>query len=361
MKPTDNLPSKAFATPPAIAGGLKPPSLSDIIRTKVSNVLTGKKADDFITAVISLTNQDPKLKKCDNTSLAAAALQAQSLNLALHKSLGQAFIVPYEDRKNKRLMATFQLGYKGYIQLAIRSGYYRKINVLAIKEGELKHYDPLTEDIEVELMDDAADREDAPSVGYYCMFEYLNGFRKTMYWSKKKMEAHALRYSKAYVSDKKNRWDNSFWTKDFDAMALKTMLRQILSKWGVMSVELQTAYDKDYRVMTEGGAGEDIVDAEFTDALDDSADATPDDLNAILGQGDSVVEGEFEVPAADQPPVTAGKPSEPKSAAPPPPEEPELPYSPTPSTVPCPNRNDKPVDEMDCAGCKHREGCLSWA
>lgn len=336
MKPTDNLPTKSNAAPPAIANGSRPTPLSDMIRTKIGNVLTGKKADDFITAVISLTNQDPALKECDNTSLVAAALQAQSLNLALHKSLGQAFIVPYKDNKNRRVMATFQLGYKGYIQLAIRSGYYRKINVLAIKEGELKLYDPLTEDIIVQLMDDAVDREEAPTVGYYCMFEYLNGFRKTMYWSKKKMEAHALRFSQAYKSDRSKGWNNSFWTKDFDAMALKTMLRQILSKWGVMSVELQNAYAADYRVMTESGPNGEIVDAEFTEAMDDSP-AAQDDLNAVLA-ADNVIEAEA-APAS----------------------EPEEPYTPASATVPCPNQNDKQVNEDDCATCKHRQGCPSWA
>lgn len=278
---TQNLPAKSNG---AITERAKPVPLSDMIRNKIGNVLTGKKADDFITAVISLTNQDPALKECDNTSLVAAALQAQSLNLALHKSLGQAFVVPYKDNKRGRTMATFQLGYKGYIQLAIRSGYYRKINVLAVKEGELKHYDPLTEDIAVELIDDAAARENATTLGYYCMFEYLNGFRKTMYWSKGKMESHALRYSQAYKSDKNKGWSNSFWTKDFDAMALKTMLRQILSKWGVMSVELQNAYENDYRVMAE--------DIEFSDAMDNTPEPTTDDLNKAL-EDDGAIEGEF--------------------------------------------------------------------
>lgn len=98
--------------------------------------------------------------------------------------------------------AQFQLGYKGYIQLAIRSGQYKKLNVLAIKDGELVRFDPLNEEIEVNLIDDEEVREEAKTIGYYAMFEYTNGFRKAMYWSKKKMEAHALKYSKGYAAKK---------------------------------------------------------------------------------------------------------------------------------------------------------------
>ena len=148
-------------------------------------------------------------------------------------------------------VAQFQIGYKGYIQLAIRSGQYKKLNVLAIKEGELKKYDPLNEEIEVELMDNEEEREKAETIGYYAMFEYLNGFRKTLYWSKAKMEAHALKYSMGYRAKK----GYTFWEKDFDGMAYKTMLRQLISKWGIMSVDLtmQKALESDMAVINDNG------------------------------------------------------------------------------------------------------------
>lgn len=139
---------------------------------------------------------------------------------------------------------------KGYIQLAIRSGQYKKLNVLAIKEGELVKYDPLNEEIVVNLIEDEEARENAPTVGYYASFEYTNGFRKSLYWSKKRMESHALKYSKGYAAKK----GYTFWEKDFDAMAYKTMLRQLISKWGIMSIDMQRAIEGDMSVISENGA-----------------------------------------------------------------------------------------------------------
>ena len=125
--------------------------------------------------------------------------------------------------------------------MALRSGYYKRLNVMAVKQGELVTWNPLTEEITLNLMDDELARENAPSVGYVASFEYLNGFSKTIYWSREKMEAHALRYSKGYAAKK----GYTFWEKDFDAMAYKTMLRQLISKWGVMSIDLQSAFEAD--------------------------------------------------------------------------------------------------------------------
>jgi len=157
-------------------------------------------------------------------------------------------MVPFNDKERGKV-AQFQLGYKGYIQLAIRSGQYKKLNVLAIKEGELIRFDPLNEEIEVKLIEDEEAREAAPTIGYYAMFEYTNGFKKAIYWSKKKMEAHALKYSKGYQAKK----GFTFWEKDFDGMAYKTMLRQLISKWGIMSIDLMSAMDADMAVINEDG------------------------------------------------------------------------------------------------------------
>lgn len=123
---------------------------------------------------------------------------------------------------------------------------------MAIKEGELISYDPLNEEIEVQLIDDELEREKAKTIGYYAMFEYTNGFRKTMYWSKEKMEAHALKYSRGYQAKK----GYTFWEKDFDGMAYKTMLRQLISKWGIMSIDMQIAIDKDMATINEDGSTE---------------------------------------------------------------------------------------------------------
>lgn len=262
-------------------------SFADGIRKYIGTSLVGKKADLFVADMVALVNQDPNLKKCDAISLVAAGLQAQVLNLSLNKNMGQAWVIPYNDNNNNRVLATFQIGYKGYLQLAMRSGFYKKINVLAIKETELIGFDPLNEEIEVSLIRDEMAREEARTIGYYTMFEYINGFRKVMYWTK--MAAHADRYSPAFslkattgnrakVSfadfeagnfNKQDAWKySSFWYKDFDSMAYKTMLRQLLTKWGIMSVEMQQAYEADMRVVEshENGVANlgDIVDAEYS-------------------------------------------------------------------------------------------------
>lgn len=214
---------------------------TDSIQKLINNTLgEPKKAQRFITAISSAVATNQALQECDGFSIINSALLGETLNLSPSPQLGQYYMVPYNDKK-KGKVATFQLGYKGYIQLAIRSGEYKRINVLLIKEGELINYDPLNEELEVNLMKDELARENAKTIGYYAMFELVNGFKKTMYWSKEKMEAHALKYSQGYKVKK----GYTFWEKDFDSMATKTMLRQLISKWGIMSIELQTAFESD--------------------------------------------------------------------------------------------------------------------
>lgn len=218
-----------------------------------------KKGARFVSSIVSAVNANPNLRECDNGSILSGALLGESLNLSPSPQLGNYYLVPFKD-KERGMVATFQLGYKGYIQLAIRSGQYKKLNVLAIKEGELIKYDPLNEEIEVQLIDDEEKREKAKTVGYYAMFEYNNGFRKTLYWSKAKMEKHALQYSKGYA--KKSGY--TFWEKDFDSMAFKTMLRQLISKWGIMSVEMQNAYESDMAYIKEDGTKEYVDNEDIT-------------------------------------------------------------------------------------------------
>lgn len=249
----------------------------DAVKKQINSVVGGKNGTRFISSIVSAVQTTPALQECTNPSILSAALLGEALNLSPSPQLGQFYMVPFDNKKKGCKEAQFQLGYKGYIQLAERSGYYKKLNVIAIKEGELIKYDPLNEEIEVELIEDDAIRENTPAMGYYAMFEYENGFRKTMYWSKQKMLAHAEKYSFAFAKNggakslalleqgkipEKDMWKySSFWFKDFDGMALKTMLRQIISKWGIMSIDLQTAVDKDMAVIHEDGSA-DYVEAE---------------------------------------------------------------------------------------------------
>ena len=221
----------------------------DAVKNQINNVIGGKDGQRFISAIISAVNTNPSLQDCTNQSILSGALLGESLKLSPSPQLGQYYLVPFNDNSRNLKVAQFQLGYKGYIQLAIRSGQYKKLNVLAIKEGELIRFDPLNEEIEVNLIQDEDEREAAKTIGYYAMFEYVNGFRKAIYWSKAKMEAHAMKYSNGYRAKK----GFTFWEKDFDAMAFKTMLRQLISKWGIMSIEMQTALDADMAVINEDG------------------------------------------------------------------------------------------------------------
>ncbi len=195
----------------------------------------------FVSAITSAVAINPALQDCAPDTILSGALLGNSLGLSPSPQLGQYYLVPFNNKDRGCKVAQFQLGYKGYVQLALRSGYYKRLNVMSLKPGELKRYDPFLEEIDIELMDDELARERAQSVGYVAMFEYNNGFRKVLYWSRQKMEAHALRYSQGYKAKK----GYTFWEKDFDAMAYKTMLRQIISKWGIMSIELQNAFEQD--------------------------------------------------------------------------------------------------------------------
>lgn len=223
--------------------------LGETVRRKVNEIVGSKKGDGFVTSIVANVSNNPALADCDHATILSAGMQGAALDLSCSPVLGHFYMVPFKDNKNNRTVAQFQIGYKGYIQLAIRSGQYRRINVISLKEGEMVSYNRLTEEIYTKLIDDDEQRERMPSVGYYAMFELMNGFIKTMYWSAQKMEAHAIRYSKGYQAKK----GYTFWEKDFDGMAFKTMLRQLLSKWGVMSVEMQQAFTADMGVIDQNG------------------------------------------------------------------------------------------------------------
>lgn len=254
----------------AVATQAQRPKFSVMISTPgyqkmINNTLRDpKKAQRFVASITSAVATNPALQECDPATILSGALLGESLNLSPSPQLGQYYLVPFNNTKKGCKDAQFQLGYKGYIQLALRSGYYKHLNVIAVKAGELVHFDPLTEEVEVNLNPDELARENSATVGYLAMFEYLNGFRKTIYWSREKMENHALRYSKGYAAKK----GYTFWEKDFDAMAFKTMLRQLISKWGVMSIDLQTAFEAD-AVAAEDGDYIQTPPAELPDPVQD--------------------------------------------------------------------------------------------
>lgn len=258
------------------------------VRDQINSIIGGKNGTRFITSIISAVNNNSELQKCSNPSILSAALMGESLNLSPSPMLGYYYFVPFND-KDKGKVAQFQIGYKGLIQLAIRSGQYKKLNVLAIKEGELEYFDPLNEEIKVNMMiNDWDAREKAETVGFYASFELVNGFKKAMYWSRAQMEAHAMQYSQSYRAKK----GYSFWEKDFSAMGCKTMLKQLLSKWGIMSTELVQAIDADETVINEDGTKnyvetEEIIDVPETKPAPEPAktEAPAEDPAAALFGG----------------------------------------------------------------------------
>ena len=230
---------------------------NDAVKNQINEVVGGKNGKRFISSIVSAVGNNPTLQECQNSSIVSAALLGESLNLSPSPQLGQYYMVPFKDNKTGTKVAQFQLGYKGYIQLALRSGQYKDLDVMVIKQGEYMGKDPETGKAKFQFIEDDDERETLPTIGYMAYFEYLNGFRKVVYWSKEKMMTHADTFSKAFSRQgyedlmagrvpEKDMWRySSFWYKNFDDMAKKTLLRHIISRWGIMSIEMTTALEHD--------------------------------------------------------------------------------------------------------------------
>lgn len=239
---------------------------SDMYKKLINNTLGDpKKATRFIASITSAVATNPALQECEPSSIVAGALVGEALELSPSSVLGEYYLVPFKNSKEGVTKAQMQIGYKGYLHLAIRSGQYKDIDVFEIHEGEFKGRDKETGKFKFEFIENEAERLSKPVIGYMGYFELLNGFRKTLYISKEEMEQHANTYSKAFNLEdykklqagqipEKDLWKySSFWYKNFDTMAFKTVLRQLISKWGIMSIQLQEAFTKDMAVMKDNG------------------------------------------------------------------------------------------------------------
>lgn len=205
--------------------------------------LLGKRAPQFISSVVSLVNADPNMQKVffeAPMTIIQAALKAATFDLPVDSGLGYAYIVPFNNSKknadgtwSKRSEAAFILGWKGMHQLALRTGSYKTINVTDVREGELKSYNRLTEEVEITFEEDEDKREALPIIGYVGYYRLVNGAEKTIYMTKKQIEKHEQKFRKGANMGKG-------WRDDWDAMARKTVYRQLIGKWGVMSIEYQT-------------------------------------------------------------------------------------------------------------------------
>lgn len=206
--------------------------------------LLGKRTPQFVSSIVSLVNADTNLQQVFREApitLVQAALKAATYDLPIEPSLGYAYIIPFnntvtDDRGNKtrRKEASFILGYKGMIQLALRTGVYKTINALDVRQGELKKFNRLTEEIEIDFIEDEIERDKMPIVGWVGYYKLMNGTEKTVYMSRAQAEAHEQ-------ENRKGQYMGKGWREDFDSMALKTVLRRLIGKWGVMSIDYQQA------------------------------------------------------------------------------------------------------------------------
>lgn len=264
-----------------------------------------KSAPTFVASVIDLYNGDSNLQLCEPKAVVMEALKAAVLKLPINKALGYAFIIPFnnsvKDEKGnwiKRMTPTFQMGYKGYIQLAMRTGQYRTINADVVYEGELRKVNKLTGEIAFD-----GEKKSDKVVGYFCYFELMNGFSKTLYMTVEQMADHAKRYSKGLkkettveglmnlanlpvATDSKT----VGWMGNFHGMAVKTVIRNLLSKYGYLSVEMQQAIQNDAEGDTEvrdalvvknGNAQAfDVTDTQYEDVtVSDSQQPDPADVD----------------------------------------------------------------------------------
>jgi recombination protein RecT len=204
---------------------------SPTVQEQFRNAL-GENSGMFVASLIDLYASDTYLQKCEPGKVVMEALKAATLKLPINKSLGFAYVIPYKNKAGQQ-EPQFQMGYKGLIQLAMRTGQYRYINADKVLEGELKRHDKMTGEIEL------GEPTGSKVIGYFAMIETVNGFRKVIFWTRDQVEAHAKRFSKAYNST------HSPWKTDFDAMALKTLLKSLLGKYGIMSIEMANAFSKD--------------------------------------------------------------------------------------------------------------------
>lgn len=238
----------------------------DAVKKRFQEVL-GKKAPQFMASIVNVVSASTQLKVCDANSIMAASFVAASFDLPIDSNLGFAALVPYKrtfkDKTGqwiKKDLAQFQMMYKGFIQLAIRTGQYEKMNCSEVYEDELLSYNPITGECQfVKDFSQTSQREAGDTekiVGYYGWFKLTSGFTKELFMSKKEVENHAKKYSQAYRYDLNDNKQSSKWTTDFDAMAKKTVIKMMLSKWGILSVEMQKAIVDDQKDFDENGEGE---------------------------------------------------------------------------------------------------------
>lgn len=215
----------------------------------------GEKKSAFVNNVTALVSANEALQQCDPLTVMYAAIKATALNLPLDPNLGFAYVIPFWNGKKGKQEAQFQLGYRGYLQLAMRSGQFRTINVRDVREGEMVDEDFVSGEITFKKREH---REELPIIGYVAFMELLNGFRKMTFWTVAEINQHGLRYSQTYANERTRA--TSKWATDFDAMAKKTVLKLLLAKYAPMSIDMQQAISADQAVLNQNGGVQSYID-----------------------------------------------------------------------------------------------------
>lgn len=235
--------------------------------------MLGNKAAGFLTSLMNTTNGNAQLQQADPNSILKAGAIAATLDLPIDPNLGFAYIVPYNNKgKNE---AQFQMGYKGFVQLAIRTGQYKRINVTELYEGQFESYDPITDELKYNLDNRLSDE----ITHYVAYFQTINGFEKYNVMSKEEIETHAKKFSKTYS------YKGSSWQTNFNTMAKKTVLKLLLSKFGILSIEMQTAQKADQAVIREFDKNN--IEVEYVDNENNVNDTTDD---IVINESDTANE-----------------------------------------------------------------------
>ena len=243
-----------------------------------------------MTSVVNAVRANEALQKCESQSIISSALVAATYDLPIDSNLGFSALVPYYDSNSKTFKAQFQMMYKGFVQLAIRSGAYENMNVSEVYEDELVSFNPITGELQlVKDFSKCTQRREGQKdkiVGYYAWFKLLTGFKKELFMTTEECRNHAMQYSASYKRDLEKNKTSSKWSTDFEAMAKKTVLKLLLSRWGVLSVDMQRAIIDDQKVFDDSGEGKylDNPDEQKPEVIDPFAqiesEVTDDDINS---------------------------------------------------------------------------------
>jgi recombination protein RecT len=242
------------------------------VKDRLASIL-GQRAPQFAAAIVQVVNRNAALQNCTPESIMGAAITAAVLDLSIDPNLGEAYIIPYG------ASASFQLGYIGLTQLALRSGQYKRLGWQVVREGQLKFYDELTGELEIQKDGQTSDKV----IGYASKFVLVNGFERGEYWTTAEVQAHAERFSQAYKRGKQD----SPWSSDRDRMSLKTVLKRLLKIWGPKSIVMQKAFASDEQIFTDIDTSVDVETAKADEEkkVEDKKEAVKETVANVAGEG----------------------------------------------------------------------------